>query len=207
MQHIKHTTHHSLVILSNLRTKCQECAINNKEGKNRQDDWGQKLGSGKHDLAGTLMMSNPYTGSVGRFWWRRQAWFTTMAVLGEWRWALPEAEWLVCVCVFVPVVMFVFAILTLNLDRIINGTRQSSDQINTQVCAHKFPHIYAYVHVKTHKARKKLCISWSSKQWDGYIGFSYYFQGGQLWSPSHVCIGVVSSLITADIFPLLFPVS
>lgn len=41
----------------------------------------------------------------------------------------------------------------------------------------------------------------------GYIGFSYYFQGGQLWSPSHACIGVVSSLITTDIFPLLFPVS
>lgn len=65
----------------------------------RQDDWGQKLGSGKHDLAGTLMMFNPYTGSLGRFWWRVQAWFTTIGGLGECRWAVPEAERLVCECV------------------------------------------------------------------------------------------------------------
>lgn len=62
-----------------------------------------------------------------------------------------------------------------------------------------------HAHAPTQK--EKLCISWISKQWIGYIGFSYYFQGGQFWSPLHVYIGVVSSLITTDTFPLRFPVS
>lgn len=68
----------------------------------RQDDWGQKLGSGKIDLAETLMMSNPYTGSVGSEWWRGQAWF--MTDLGEWWYALPERRIggvHVCLAVFV----------------------------------------------------------------------------------------------------------
>lgn len=115
---------------SNLRTNFQECAINKREGENRQNEWDKKLGTGKNDLAATLMMSNPYTGSAGRLWWRGQAWFMTMTVLGEWRWALPEAEWEVCKCVCICVNVCVCS-ADPKLGRILNGNRLSSDQVNT----------------------------------------------------------------------------
>lgn len=76
--------------------------------------------------------------------------------------------------VFVSVFMFVFTVLTLNLDRIVNGYRLSSEytgmctqipiHARTHARTHKksdFVHVHTkthtYAHVQTHK--KRLCIS------------------------------------------------
>lgn len=74
--------------------------------------------------------------------------------------------------------------------------------------------VHMIVHPNTHAQcrahgptqKNKHCVSRSSKQRVSHIGFSYYFQRGQFWSPPHVYIGVVSSLISTDTFPILFPV-
>lgn len=73
------------------------------------------------------------------------------------------------------------------------------------IILHPNAHTYSHAHAPTQT--NNLGVSRSSKQPIGHVGFSYYFQRGQFWSPLHVYIGVVSSVISADAFPLLFPVS
>ena len=73
------------------------------------------------------MMANPYTGSDGgdkhdlRQWQCRENGDGPCQEQNGWY-----------ASVFVSVLMFVFAVLTLNLDSIVNGSRLSSDQVNTQ---------------------------------------------------------------------------
>lgn len=45
-----------------------------------------------------------------------------------------------------------FAILTLNLDKTVNGSRLSFVQVNTHAGAHKHSHKHRQTHVQTHKA-------------------------------------------------------
>lgn len=73
------------------------------------------------------------------------------------------------------------------------------------IIIHPNAHTYSRAHSPTQ--RNNLCVSSSSKQQVGHVGFSYYFQRGQFWSPVRVYIGVVSSVISTDTFPLLFSVS
>lgn len=73
------------------------------------------------------------------------------------------------------------------------------------IIIHPNAHTYSRAHATTQ--RNNLCVSRSSKQQVGHVGFSYYFQRGPFWSPLHVYIGVVSSVISTDTFPLLYPVS
>lgn len=73
------------------------------------------------------------------------------------------------------------------------------------IIIHPNAHTYSCAHAPTQW--NNLCVCRSSKQQVGHVEFSYYFQRSQFWSPLHVYIGVVSSVISTDTFPLLFPVS
>ena len=72
-----------------------------------------------------------------------------MVVLGEWQWALPEAEWPVCVCVCTCGHVCVFRTdPQLGQDCKWDWTELMYVHTNTHTYAH------AHVHVQTHKARK-----------------------------------------------------
>lgn len=53
----------------------------------------------------------------------------------------------------VSVLVFVFTVLTLNLDRIVNGSRLRSDQVNTHERAHRNSN--TYTHARMHKITRK----------------------------------------------------
>lgn len=92
----------------------------------------------------------------------------------------------------------VFTMLSLNLGRVVNEFSVCPVRASAHYYTPKYPRIQPCP--CTNIEEQVLCFL-------ERIGFSYYFQRGQFWYPLHVYIGVVSSLISTDTFPLLFPVS